>query len=263
MEDAIKDYEAYFRERGMGGDGAFPSIRPLAVLLFAFLIAVLAGYALARVELMRNWFLAVYVWVGAGGVMARAALMAYRAFRVKSGLLLHALLAAGVACTAYAGLVWFFLLSERTFVWGPCDLAARMRGLVETRELLAAGATVLLSAILFLRLFNRRAFFCGTCRTWDDTTACRLPPLYLRVPQATAYAALAKGDVAPLLSASPVPSAPGEPPHVVRVRYCKCRRGALWVARAGAAVPGLQDVPLEPDAVLDLLDVARHAALAK
>ena len=54
----------------------------------------------------------------------------------------------------------------------------------------------------------------------------------------------------------------------VDVRFCTaCCRGAMWVARTGAAgrsakEPRLQGVELEPDAVRGLLELSRRSRIS-
>ncbi len=257
MNDLTTDYEAYLKEHASGGEGFPPSVKALGVLALALAGVAGAAWGLSFVEQMRN--VPVTIAAGAGfGVLVGAAVCAvYRTARRTSGFLLGVIWAALCATALYADWVGIFH-AQGKMVLNPLEQMTTLFPPGRARMDLFVQAVALCGvAALVAKLLNRGAFFCERCGTWSRFV-CRLPPLYLCVPQVAAYAALARGDVSSILTASPVPSKPGEIAHHVVVRYCGCRHGRMWINQKGA-VQGLQGIPLDPPSVADLLDFAKHA----
>ncbi len=257
MNDLTTDYEAYLKEHASGGEGFPPFLTALGVLTLAFMGVAGAAWGLSFVEQMRNVPVTIAAGAGLGILVGVAACAVYRTTRRTSGFLLGVILVPLCAMALYADWLGLFH-AQGKMVLNPLEQMATLFPPGQARMDLFAQAVALCgTAALVAKLLNRGAFFCEDCGAWSRSV-CRLPPLYLCVPQIAAYAALARGDVSSILTASPVPSPRGEPAHRVVVRFCGCRRGRMWVGCKGA-VQGLQGIPLTPAAVADLLDFAKHA----
>ncbi len=257
MNDLTTDYETYLKEHASGGEGFPPFLKALGVLVLAFAGVAGAAWGLSFVEQMRNVLVTVAGGAGLGVLIGAAACAVYRTARRTSGLLLGVIWSVLCATALYAEWVGIFHVQGKV-VLNPLEQMATLFPPGQARMDLFGQAVALCgTAALVAKLLNRSAFFCADCGMWSRFS-CRLPPLYLCVPQVAAYAALARGDVSSILTASPVPSPRGEPAHRVVVRFCGCRHGRMWVGCKGA-VQGLQGIPLEPAAVADLLDIAKHA----
>ena len=245
-------------EGGMPCRECRPGIGVAAPLLRRVLLAVaLVAGVLPGVVLDRFPGWAGEVWAGpsvaaAAGLVSGAAAWALCALRCvwRPGGVFGLWL---VCALATVGGDWI----ARAHLFGPRPSAAAFA---------AEAAAILLASACVAWFAARPRFFCRDCGR-RGRGGFRVADLCILVPESRAFVQLASGDVSPLLSASPV-AQPGRTVVTVDVRFCTaCCRGAMWVARTGAAgrsakEPRLQGVELEPDAVRGLLELSRRSRIS-
>ena len=237
---------------GRAGIGVVASLSRRGLLAVALLAGLLSGFVHVR-----NPAWAGEVWAGPS-VAAAAGLV--------SGACAWALCA--LRCVWRPGGVFgLWLVCALATIGGDWITRAHLLGSRPSVAAFAGEAAVILLAAACVAWFAARPrFFCPGCGR-RGRGGFRLADLCILVPESRAFVQLASGDVSPLLSSSPV-AEPGRTVVTVDVRFCTdCCRGAMWVARAGAAgrpekEPRLQGIALEPDAVRGLLELARRSRIS-
>lgn len=252
------DFPGYtdYEQDGLGGGAG--RLGAVFLLFLSLVLAAAAGIGFSLLRQHEAGHLVLPLACCTGIVLGLLAAVSYRAFRLDVPVLRAALLL-GIAAVPSI-LYWFSL---------PPELHASARTLTILGQTLPFADVVHAGTILLLVLgvlatgcvVYRRGYLCETCERWGKGHRV-LSPLYLCVPEPTAFSLLARGNVSPLVSASPVPTSTSQTALTAVVRYCTtCRRGALWVLRSVSggsrrAVPGLGRIPLDAESVRSLLEIS-------